>query len=54
MIVTVETWHEAIVNPRVAGAILDRLVNKAYRISLSSDSTRRRLSGLAQAGPDQV
>lgn len=45
----VEAWHEVIGDPTVADAILDRLVNNAYRISLSGDSMRRRLSGLTEA-----
>lgn len=44
----VEAWHDVIANPTVADAVLDRLVNNAYRISLTGDSMRRKLSGLTQ------
>lgn len=44
----VEAWHDVIANPTVADAVLDRLVNNAYRISLTGDSMRRRLSSLTQ------
>ena len=37
----VEHWHEAIANPTVADAILDRLVHNAHRIDLAGDSLRR-------------
>ena len=37
----VEHWHEAIANPTVADAILDRLVHNARRIDLAGDSLRR-------------
>jgi len=42
----VEAWHEVIANPTLADAVLDRLVNNAYRISLTGGSMRRKLSGL--------
>lgn len=45
----VDKWHEVIGDPSVGDAVLDRLVNNAYRISLSGDSMRRRLSGLTEA-----
>jgi len=45
----VEAWHEVIGNPTVADAVLDRLVNSAYHISLTGGSMRRKLSGLTQA-----
>ena len=44
----VETWHEVIGNPTLADAVLDRLVNNAYHISLKGGSMRRKLSGLTQ------
>jgi DNA replication protein DnaC len=37
----VEHWHEAIANPTVADAILDRLVHNAHRLALSGDSLRK-------------
>ncbi len=35
-------WHEAMGEPTLADAILDRLVHGAYRIELRGDSLRRR------------
>src|SRR5713226_9656366 len=37
----VEQWHEAIANPTVADAILDRLVHNAHRLTLKGDSMRK-------------
>jgi DNA replication protein DnaC len=38
----VNTWHEAIPDPTVADAILDRLIHNAHRIELKGDSMRKR------------
>jgi DNA replication protein DnaC len=38
----VEHWHEAIGDPPLAEAILDRLVHHAYKIALRGDSMRTR------------
>jgi DNA replication protein DnaC len=35
-------WHEAIGNPTLADAILDRLVHNAYKITLKGESMRKR------------
>ena len=37
----VEQWHEAIANPTIADAILDRLVHNAHRLTLKGDSLRK-------------
>ena len=37
----VDHWHEAIANPTVADAILDRLVHNAHRLTLTGDSMRK-------------
>ena len=37
----VEHWHEAIANPTVADAILDRLVHNAHTLTLNGDSMRK-------------
>ncbi len=37
----VESWHQAMGNPTVADAILDRVVHNAYRINLTGESMRR-------------
>jgi DNA replication protein DnaC len=46
----VDHWHEAIANPTVADAILDRLVHNAHRLTLSGDSLRRTRSKPAERG----
>ena len=49
MVVTqipIEAWHERIPDPTLADAILDRLVNNAYRLQLSGESQRRLRSSL--------
>ena len=38
----VELWHKTMPNPTLADAILDRLVQPAYRIKLEGESMRRR------------
>jgi hypothetical protein len=40
----VSAWHEAIPDPTVADALLDRLIHNAYRIELKGDSLRKRRS----------
>jgi DNA replication protein DnaC len=42
-------WHEALGEPTVADAILDRLVHDAYRLELSGASMRR-----AEVAPDDA
>jgi len=37
----VEHWHEAIANPTIADAILDRLVHNAHRLNLKGESIRK-------------
>ena len=37
----VEHWHEAIGDPTLADAILDRLVNNAHRLKLTGESMRK-------------
>jgi len=44
----VEHWHEAIGDPTLADAILDRLVHNAYRLEIQGESLRK-TRGLAQA-----
>ena len=34
-------WHEALGEPTVADAILDRLLQNAYRVDLAGESMRR-------------
>lgn len=44
-----EHWHEAIGEPTLADAILDRLVHNAYHLKVEGESMRR-AHGLASAG----
>lgn len=37
----VDTWHQAIGDPTLADAILDRLIHAAYRIKLKGESQRK-------------
>lgn len=37
----VENWHQALADPTLADAILDRLVHNAHRIALSGESMRK-------------
>ena len=45
----VELWHEAIGDPTLADAILDRLVHNAYRLDLKGDSLRKAKGMLDQS-----
>ena len=47
----VEHWHEAIGEPTLADAILDRLVHNAYKIVLKGDSMRKRQAIVPQHAP---
>jgi len=44
----VAAWHEAIGDPTLADAILDRLVHNAYKIELKGDSLRKHALSLDQ------
>lgn len=41
-----EHWHEAIGDPTLADAILDRLIHSAYTFKLSGESMRKKYAGL--------
>jgi DNA replication protein DnaC len=43
-----EHWHEAMSDPTLADAVLDRLVHIAYTIRLQGESMRKQLSDLPQ------
>ncbi|HRD02275.1 MAG TPA: IS21-like element helper ATPase IstB [Candidatus Saccharicenans sp.] len=47
----VSNWHEAIGDPTLADAILDRLVHNAYQINLKGESMRKRLKTLDSNRP---
>lgn len=47
--IPVDVWHERIPDPTLADAILDRLVNNAYRLQLSGESQRRLRSTIAMS-----
>ena len=38
---SVDCWHDAIGDPTLADAILDRLVHNSYRINLQGESLRK-------------
>ena len=44
----VEHWHEALGDPTLADAILDRLVHNAYKITLQGASMRKRQARLTK------
>jgi DNA replication protein DnaC len=41
-------WHEAIGDPTLADAILDRLIHNAYKVTLKGESMRKRTAKLTQ------
>ena len=45
----IANWFDAIAAPTIADAILDRLVHGAYKIEMTGESMRRRLSALTEA-----
>ena len=47
----VEHWHEAIGDPTLADAILDRLVHNAHRLPLAGESMRKRAATLKPLDP---
>lgn len=47
----VEHWHDAIGDPTLADAILDRLVHNAHRLLLSGESMRRKATKPLDLGP---
>ena len=47
----VEHWHQCMANPTIADAILDRLVQPAYRIELSGDSMRKSVAEFEESKP---
>jgi DNA replication protein DnaC len=47
----VEHWHEAIGDPTLADAILDRLVHNAHRLQLSGESMRQKATKPLDLGP---
>jgi len=42
----VKAWHDAMQDPTLAGAILDRLVHNSYKLELKGESMRRKRSML--------
>ena len=45
-------WHEAVGDPTLADAILDRVVHNAYKINLSGNSMRKQRGKLTTENPD--
>jgi len=48
----VSNWHEAVGDPTLADAILDRVVHNAYKINLSGNSMRKQKGKLTTENPD--
>ena len=46
----VDHWHEAIGDPTLADAILDRLVHNAYQLKLTGESIRKKRRQLTEIG----
>lgn len=44
----VKAWHDAMQDPTLADAILDRLVHNAHKIELEGDSMRKKRTPLDQ------
>lgn len=44
----VKAWHDAMQDPTLADAIMDRLVHNAYKIEVKGDSMRKKRSSLDQ------
>jgi DNA replication protein DnaC len=42
----VDHWHQALGDPTLADAILDRLLHNAYKLSLRGDSMRKQHAGV--------
>ena len=49
----IEKWYEAIGDPTLADAILDRLIHKAYKINLRGESMRKKRSKLTNTDPTE-
>ena len=50
----VKHWHQAMENPTLADAILDRLVHNAHHIELQGESMRKRLAQMEPETPDRT
>ena len=44
----IEAWHEAIGDPTIADAILDRIIHNAHKINLKGESMRKQSNLLHQ------
>ena len=44
----IKAWHDAMQDPTLADAILDRLVHNAYKVELKGESMRKKVSMLGQ------
>lgn len=47
----VDQWHEAVGDPTLADAILDRLVHNAHRLTLSGESMRKQMNTVKPLDP---
>ena len=46
----IDEWHQAMPDPTLADAILDRVIHNAYRIELKGESMRKRNAILHETG----
>lgn len=44
----IKAWHDAMQDPTLADAILDRLVHNVYKVELKGESMRKKRLALAQ------
>lgn len=44
----IKAWHDAMQDPTLADAILDRLVHNAYKVELKGESMRKKRTSLDQ------
>lgn len=50
----VENWHQALADPTLADAILDRLIHNAHRIPLHGESMRKQRAEVARSAEESV
>jgi DNA replication protein DnaC len=46
----IASWHEAMTDPTLADAILDRLIHNAHRIAMKGESMRKQMADLHPSG----